>query len=198
MTTIYLVRHGQKQPQACDPGLTEIGVRQAKETGEYLKQFPITKIITSPYKRAAETAAQISKILAIPYTSHSSLVERMNWEDGGVSKTEFLQEWIKATNDREYVSTYGDSSRATGQRIEALINESATQNDHIVLVTHGGAILDYLRNIFGDDAVAGLRTVYDQGADYQMMNCAINRVEVSESPTIKLLNFVDHLSDISE
>lgn len=103
MTTIYLVRHGQKLPHAGDPGLTEIGLQQAKETGEYLKQFLITKLIASPYKRTVETAQQISSALDIEYTLHNALVERMNWSDQGVTRQEFLQEWIKATNDREYI-----------------------------------------------------------------------------------------------
>lgn len=65
MTTIYLIRHGQKLPHAGNPGLTKIGLKQAKETGKYLKQFPITKIIASPYKRTVETAEQICNVLIL-------------------------------------------------------------------------------------------------------------------------------------
>lgn len=198
MTTIYLIRHGQKQPHAGDPGLTDIGIKQAKQTGEYLSQFPITKIVSSPFKRTVETAEQIAQVLNIKHTLHDALVERMNWSDPTVTRQQFLQEWIKATNDREYVPQFGDSSLATGQKIETLVNEIATEDEHIVLVTHGGAILDYLRNLFGDDKVSVLKTTYDEGDDYQMMNCAINKIVLSESPSLELLNFIDHLSDASE
>ncbi|HEX7018006.1 MAG TPA: histidine phosphatase family protein [Patescibacteria group bacterium] len=198
MTTIYLVRHGQKLPHAGDPGLTEIGLQQAKETGEYLKQFPITKLIASPYKLTVETAQQISSALDLEYTLHNALVERMNWSDQGVTRQEFLQEWIKATNDREYIPKYGDSSLATGQRIHQLVTEMSEDDDHLVLVTHGGAILDYLRNVLGDEPMMVLRTTYDEGDDFRMLNCAINKVVLSETPTLELLNFVDHLTDTSE
>lgn len=198
MTTIYLVRHGQKLPHTGDPGLTEIGLKQAKETGEYLKQFPITKIIASPYKRTVETAEQICNVLSLQHTLHNSLVERMNWEDQGITRQEFLQEWIKATNDREYIPKYGDSSLATGQRIHQLVTEVSEDGDHVVLVTHGGAILDYLRNVFGDEQMATLRTQYDEGEDFRMMNCAINKIVLSDTPSLELLNFIDHLTDTSE
>lgn len=198
MTTIYLVRHGQKLPHAGDPGLTEIGIQQAKETGEYLKQFPISKIITSPYKRAMETAQQISSVLDLEYALHDSLIERMNRTDEQISHQEFFQEWIKTTNDRDYTPKYGDSSFTTGQRIQNLIDEITSQDEHVVLVTHGGAILDFLRNVLGDESVADLRTTYEEGNDYQMMNCAVNKVVWSATPVLELLNFVGHLTNPSE
>lgn len=71
-------------------------------------------------------------------------------------------------------------------------------DDHLVLVTHGGAILDYLRNVLGDEPMKVLRTTYDEGDDFRMLNCAINKVVLSETPTLELLNFVDHLTDTSE
>ncbi|HEX9817721.1 MAG TPA: histidine phosphatase family protein [Patescibacteria group bacterium] len=198
MITIYLVRHGQKLPHAGDPGLTKIGLRQAKETGEYLKQFPITKIISSPHKRTVEIAQQITQVLNLKHSLHNALIERMNWEDQGITRQEFIQEWITATNDREYIPKYGDSSLATGQRIHQLVTEISKDSDHVVLVTHGGAILDYLRNIFGDEQMAVLRTQYDEGEDFRMMNCAINKVVFSDVPSLELLNFIDHLTDTSE
>lgn len=198
MTTIYLIRHGQKEPHSGDPGLTDIGIKQAQQTGEYLSQFPISKIVSSPFKRAMETAEHIARVLNLEYVLHDALVERMNWSDPSVTRQQFLQEWIKATNDRSYVPQYGDSSLTTGKRVEALINEIATKEDHIVLVTHGGAILDYLRNLFGEDKVSRLRTTYDEGDDFRMMNCAINKVVLSESSSLELLNFIDHLTHTSE
>jgi broad specificity phosphatase PhoE len=198
MTTIYLIRHGQKQLRVGDPGLTEVGLQQAKETGEYLKQFPITKIIASPYKRTVETAQQICEILNLEHSLHNALVERMNWSDQGVSRQEFLQEWIKATNNREYIPRYGDSSLATGQRIHKFVSEASSENDHLVLVSHGGAILDYLRNVFGDEKITSLRTTYEEGEDFQMLNCAINKVVLDKKPELELLNYTNHLSDQSE
>jgi len=205
MTTIYLIRHGQKHTVAGDPGLTEIGVKQAQETGKYLQQFPISKVIASPFKRTIETAQHISDQLGIVHSLHDALVERMNWNDPSVTRQQFLQEWVKSTNNREYTPKYGYSSFATGQRIQKVVSEFSNPSEHLVLVTHGGAIIDYLRNIFGDDQLEPLRKTYAEGDDYEMLNCSINRVvlpttDLSEtaSATLDLLNFVEHLSDTSE
>jgi broad specificity phosphatase PhoE len=121
MTTIYLIRHGQKHTVVGDPGLTDLGIKQAQETGKYLQQFPISKVIASPFKRTVETAQHIATQLETEHTLHEALVERMNWNDPTVTRQQFLQEWVKATNDRQYTPKYGDSSFATGQRIQKVM-----------------------------------------------------------------------------
>jgi broad specificity phosphatase PhoE len=198
MTTIYLIRHGQKQVHAGDPSLTQIGFDQAKETGEYLKQFPINKIISSPLKRTVETAQQIAKVLNLKYSLDKALIERMIWSDPKITRQEFIREWIKSTNNREYVPKYGDSSRATGERIHQLVNKVSKDQNHIVFVTHGGAILDYLRNMFGDAKLSSIKIAYQEGNDFQMMNCAINKIVSDNKPVLKMLNFTEHLTTKSE
>lgn len=198
MTTIYLIRHAQKASIAGDPGLTPLGQNQARETGEYLRQLPITKIFSSPYKRTRETAAEIAQVLQLEHTIHDALAERMNWDDPSVAWKDFLQEWVKATKERDYLPKYGDSSRQTGKRIQDLLAQSAENDEHIVLVSHGGAILDYLRNICGDEAVESLRKTYDAGEDYTMANCAITTVALNPEPELLSLNFHDHLSVVTE
>jgi len=199
MATIYLIRHGQKQPHAGNPGLTEVGVNQAKQTGEYLSRFPISKIISSPFKRTVETAQNIADVLQLEHSLHNNLTERMNWNDKNLTRNEFLSERVKTTNDRDYIPKYGNSSRSTGRKISQLVGKITTNNDeHIVLVTHGGAIVDYLRNLFGDEELVSLVKEYDEGEDYEMLNCAINMVKISDKSTLELLNFVDHLTESSE
>lgn len=198
MSTLCLIRHGEKLSELGDPGLTENGFRQAHETGLYLKQFPITQIISSPYLRTRQTAQCVSDVLQMPFTVHDALVERMNWDDPDVPFQEFLQEWVTATANRDYVPKFGSSSRATGERVQSLVKDKAGENDHLVLVTHGGAIIDYLRTVFGDEAVANLRIRYEEGDDYGMMHCAINKVVLGDTPKLELLNFVEHLSKITE
>ncbi|MDB5194904.1 MAG: hypothetical protein JWO84_88 [Parcubacteria group bacterium] len=58
----YIVRHGQTVlneqhiKQGADGKLTTKGESQAHRLGLYLKQFPVTTILTSPYQRAVQTA----------------------------------------------------------------------------------------------------------------------------------------------
>lgn len=193
--TIYLIRHGEKESGVSDPGLTTIGKRQARATGKHLSQFPISRIISSPFRRTVETAQHIGSVLGLTHEVDDALVERMEREVDRVNRDQFFTEWVKATHDRTYKPSYGDSSYFTGQRIQMLIESLADSDDHVVLVSHGGAIVDYLRNTFGDAAVAQLQRDYDLGTDYEMRNCAINTVVLGTAPKIELLNFVEHLLD---
>lgn len=199
MTTVHLIRHGHKQSHAGDPGLTEIGIQQARQTGEYLRQFPISQIVTSPFKRTVETAQQIGEQLTLPFTTSKSLIERMNWHDDSVSRQDFIDEWIASTHDRDYQPKWGDSSRKTGGRLaEVITSLHSAEPKHIVLVTHGGAIADYLRNHFADEALTPLHKEYPEGRDYQVFNCSISTVVYTDQPELQVLNFINHLEEVTE
>ena len=65
MPKLYLVRHGQAQAgwgEDLDPGLSEIGLAQAKRAAEKLAPLGPLEIITSPLARARETAAPLAEI----------------------------------------------------------------------------------------------------------------------------------------
>lgn len=65
MPKLYLVRHGQAQAgwgQDLDPGLSEIGLNQARQVSEKLAPLGPLEIITSPLARARETAAPLAAI----------------------------------------------------------------------------------------------------------------------------------------
>lgn len=199
MKKIYLVRHGQKESNPGDPGLTELGIFQAIQAGKYLSQFPISKIIASPYKRTQQTAQNIGEQLGLDFETHDALKERMNWDNESIPKEEFLSEWTKATQDRHYIPKWGSSSQSTGQRIHELVNAyNQEETQHIVLVSHGGAIVDFLRTVFDDEKIAKIKKQYPEGEDYEMLNCSINTVIFDAEPVIELLNFIDHLDESSE
>jgi 2,3-bisphosphoglycerate-dependent phosphoglycerate mutase len=196
---IYLIRHGQKLSHPGDPGLTDLGILQAQQTGKYLSQFPISKIIASPYKRTQQTALHIGEQLGLDFTTDDALKERMNWDHESIPKEDFLSEWTKATHDRTYTPKWGDSSQTTGKRIHDLVKGfKIGKPQHIILVSHGGAIVDFLRNIFAEEEISQLITQYPEGQDYQMLNCSINAVNFEQEPAVELLNFIDHLENSSE
>lgn len=199
MLTLHLIRHGQKESHPGDPELTELGIVQAQQTGKYLSQFPISKIIASPYKRTQQTAQNIAEQLSLDFSTDDALKERMNWGHESISRDEFLTEWTKATQERSYTPKWGDSSKSTGKRIHNLVKDfDLDKPQHIVLVSHGGSIVDFLRNIFDDEAIVQLEKQYPEGVDYQMLNCSINTVKFEKEPKIELLNFIDHLDNSSE
>ena len=79
MKEIYFIRHGQtnenslgiRQGSEIDSELNELGQQQAKKTGKYLKKYRTKSInfdciISSPMKRAIETAKIIGKEIKYP------------------------------------------------------------------------------------------------------------------------------------
>lgn len=80
----YFIRHGEtllnaqhiRQGEKGD--LSETGERQAEQVGQYLKRFPIKRIISSTYPRARKTAEIISASLKVPVIYSPLFVERRN------------------------------------------------------------------------------------------------------------------------
>ena len=55
MTLVYLVQHGQKEHLPGDPGLTDLGRRQATHTGRWLSGLGVGSLWTSPMRRAGNS-----------------------------------------------------------------------------------------------------------------------------------------------
>jgi 2,3-bisphosphoglycerate-dependent phosphoglycerate mutase len=63
---LYLIRHAQSQNNALpesqrvdDPGITELGRRQAKHLAERIGELGLTKLFTSPFRRTLQTTSSI-------------------------------------------------------------------------------------------------------------------------------------------
>jgi broad specificity phosphatase PhoE len=80
----YFVRHGETLlnakhiRQGEEGALSETGRRQADMVGQYLKNFPIKRIITSTYPRAEETAVIVNSYLKVSVISSPLFAERRN------------------------------------------------------------------------------------------------------------------------
>ncbi len=69
MSEIILVRHGEASAnfrESTNPGLSELGRRQALEVAERLAHLKEFELFTSPLKRAQETAEPLSRIWKRP------------------------------------------------------------------------------------------------------------------------------------
>lgn len=69
---LYLIRHAQSQNNALpeeqrveDPGLTELGDQQADCLGKWISTLALTRVITSPFLRALETARRIHEATSL-------------------------------------------------------------------------------------------------------------------------------------
>lgn len=84
---VLLIRHGQtefnrvfsatrRDPGIRDPDLTDHGRNQARAVARALRPMTLTRLITSPYARALETAGIIAGELGLPITVEALIAER--------------------------------------------------------------------------------------------------------------------------
>jgi broad specificity phosphatase PhoE len=102
---MILLRHGQSEfnlhftatrrdPGIVDPRLTDLGHLQAVEAVRLLAGERITRIVTSPYTRALQTAAPIAKALGIKVLINPIVRERYAFAcDVGTPRTELERAW---------------------------------------------------------------------------------------------------------
>ena len=110
MCTIYIVRHGQSVANAqgrygMDSDLTETGRAQAKELAEKFKDLHFDAILSSPLKRAHETAQIIAAEHNLVVNTKEALRER---KEGAIDGRlyEEMREELKDLYDMRYSVPY--------------------------------------------------------------------------------------------
>lgn len=195
---IYLIRHGEKEATKNNPGLTTTGITQAQKTAQYLAQFPITKIIASPYLRTKQTAEYIAEHLNLPVATDYRLRERMDFQEFVGEREDFFEEWLQATHKREYIPITGRSSLQTGQDVYSLIEELNERDEqHIAVITHGGAIADFLRTVFNEKQIEELLYEFAEGTDYRVDECSVTVIRKDNENYLLLnLHCIEHLKGL--
>jgi broad specificity phosphatase PhoE len=151
MGLVYVVQHGEKERTPGDPGLTARGREQAALAAAWLQDKGLRAVYASPLLRARETAEAVAAAAGLPVVVDSRVTERMNW-DGSVPFERFVEDWSRATEDRDFIPAVGDSSRAAGARFRAFLAERGAEGP-IAVACHGGVTVDLLRTLMGDAAV---------------------------------------------
>jgi broad specificity phosphatase PhoE len=149
---VLIVQHAEKQRLPGDPGLTEAGHAQAEAVAAFLaSRSDITHVFSSPLGRARATAEPIAKALGLEVRTDDRLRERMNWEGPAIQSLEaFLEDWSRASRERDYQPISGDSSRVAGQRLRGFV-DGLSPAETVVVVSHGGVTTDLLRDLLGDE-----------------------------------------------
>ncbi len=152
-TRIYLVRHGETEFNRMgvfrgrfDVELNDVGLKQARETGDALAGEGIEFILTSPLKRAAVTAQTISKALGVGYEIDEAFnnINLGSWQ--GVPKNKVMQdypdEWKQWTTEPEHlVVPGGESVEDVKKRASARLIEVVKARDGaFAIVTHRSVI----------------------------------------------------------
>jgi broad specificity phosphatase PhoE len=153
MTILYLVQHAEKEQVLGDPGLTEVGRLQAAGVAEWLRRRDLRGLYTSPLRRARETADAIGGATGLTAVVDERLRERLNW-DGTRPFEDFLADWDRSAQDRDFVPPNGESARSAAARMQSFLLSLSDQPGPVAAVTHGGATVELLRTLLGDDQLA--------------------------------------------
>lgn len=207
---LYLIRHAQSQNNAlpehqrvADPGLTELGHEQAARLAERVRGLRLTRIISSPFRRALQTAEHLRRATGLVPEVRIALHETGGCMDGvipatmvgqpGLSRKEILAEFpdyqIEARIDGEgwwrsqpYETNY-QARRRAAQLLTDTRAEFAQSRERVAYVMHGDFQLLFIRRFHSIPLVLAL-------------NSSITHVQVSPEQT-ELIDFnsVAHLTD---
>ena len=176
MGQVYFVRHGQtiwnvenKICGATDIALTELGHKQAVETGKKILEqwIKADEILYSPLIRAKDTALHIAEITGIPAREEARLKEQNfgKYESTPRDGAEFREA------KKQFVNCYegGESMLHLAQRIYNLLDEVAASDKTYILVAHNG-IARVVQSYFYE-------MTNEEYAAFGVANCAVVRYE---------------------
>lgn len=186
MKEIYFIRHGQtdenslgiRQGSEIDSELNELGRIQAKKTGKYLKKYRINGkkfdcIISSPMKRAVETAEIIGKEIKYPKKIEifNELIELRRGKMSGLAENDKYRKKIekeikkkqkKIGDPIEYIYEF-DMDKYLNKKFNIGIETKSEMNKRskkimdfieskkckkILVVSHAGIIMNTIKNMF--------------------------------------------------
>ena len=102
---MILIRHGQSifnvifsvtrvDPGVPDPLLTSRGRGQARDIAASLAGQGVERIVTSPYRRAIQTADTVARALGVPVAVDADVRERFSFScDHGTPRSELARAW---------------------------------------------------------------------------------------------------------
>ncbi|WP_127507083.1 histidine phosphatase family protein [Paenibacillus humicus] len=179
--TFFLVRHAIKERAIGDVSITPKGKEQAQMTAHYFHNVSIGMIVTSPLRRAKETASFIAALKSeIPLKEDGRLRERANWGDlAGQTFEEFVALWDRCTQNPEYIPPVGDSAKQAGARLASLLSELGdhhSSESSIVVVTHGGLITDFMVHTFPESELNNWHPDFVAAQSELISECSITKL----------------------
>ena len=204
MAKLILVRHGEsvwnserRIQGSLDPELSPRGRRQTDLLVSHLRPHltpGVAAIVTSPLRRAAQTADQIAAAYRIPAVREPDLREMSlgRWEGKTVAEIQAAypgcyERWLE--DPLEFPAPGGEDLRAFERRVVAALERmrGAHPGADLILVSHGGVIKALLCFALGLDVRYLFRLKQD--------NTAVNQIELDgRVRRVLLLNDTCHLN----
>lgn len=183
MTKLLLIRHGEPDYSHCDERgyighgrdlapLTEAGVLQAENTAKDERLTGASIILASPYTRALQTAAIISKQTGLDIKVEMDLHE---WMPDTTFQYSTFSECLELNKDFDrHKGVYPEGETRKWESVETLRNRvRAVLNqyvhyDQVIVVCHGMVIrtLKYQENIAPGELIELEYAINDPDAEY--------------------------------
>ena len=164
MALFYLIRHGEPDYEAVGKlgfygfgrsfaPLSECGLKQAEETAKDIRLLDADLIICSPYTRALQTAAiisrEIDKEIVVEPELHEWVVDKTN------SITSSEEVAMLGKEFQEYKGVYPEGQEMRLETLSSLkkrikrVADKYADYDKVIVVGHGMAfrVLKYIENI---------------------------------------------------
>ena len=193
---VLLVRHAlplrSEHGQGSDPDLSDEGKAQVARLPEALGRFPIARVVSSPQRRAIQTAAPVAAARELSV----EVDERFAEYDRDLPvyipveqiRAENPQEWARLAQGHLPSAVDEDAFRA---RVLAAVNDlvaAADPEDTVAVFSHGGVINLLLHEILGTARLLSFPVDY----------ASVTRLLYSRSgqATVATVNAVEHVWDL--
>ncbi len=154
---LLLIRHAlplRSNPgEGADPELSDVGFEQARRLPTALGRHPIARVLSSPQRRAVQTAAPVADALGLDVEMDDRLAEYdkdlAHYVPIEQIRTEFPDEWKRLAEGH---LPSGVDEDAFVSRVFAAIDdvvESGGHDDTVAMFSHGGVINVVLHRILG-------------------------------------------------
>lgn len=198
---LILIRHGESEGNASgivqghlDFGLTALGRAQAEATAVYLAATKADRLVSSPLRRAFETASLIAGSLGLQVESDSRLMEYDIGAASGLTGPQIRErfpdvvaQWQKGLHPR----FPGEEGRDIfSARIATLLDELVAEGKDVVAVAHGGVVGAFCRLMLGMDPLR--RGVFETA------NCGITEIAIDRQGrrVLQRVNDTCHLGSL--
>ena len=169
---LVLVRHAEpvRTPAGsvtgpADPGLTELGFDQSRRLAEWLALEPIDVVVSSPMRRARETAAPLAAALGLDIEIVDGLTEYDSTSDDYIPMDELQASgdprWLAMVEGR-WEDFGADPAHVFKARVAETVDAIVDRNPgrRVVAVCHGGVVNCALASILGIDRYLWFEPVY--------------------------------------
>ncbi len=165
---LLLIRHAlplRSEPgEGSDPQLSEQGIEQSRRLPDALARFPVNRLVSSPQRRAIQTADPLAETLGLTVDIDPRLAEY----DRDLTHYVPIEQLAKENPEeiarlRAGKLPKGVDEKAFAGRVAAAVDDLVAGTDHastVALFSHGGVINAALQHVLGNERLISFQIDY--------------------------------------